>query len=420
MTARARRRPYSCGMDERGSVLAFPTARRRSSCATCAPSSPSPRSSTSGAPPTRLYVSQPALSRQIRALERLVGCELLRRSTHRVELTIAGEALLDRARTLLGDLDDAISATRSVGGELAGRVEKLWQPIAELAEAGAGLGGAARGVRGDARAVPAPHRSPGAAGERRRRARRCRSRSPTTRSPTLLYLHGGGYVLGSAFGYRHLAGALAAAAGPARSAVEYRGRARASVSGRARRRAARLRVDAGARHARVAHRRRRRLVRRRARAVAAARLRRPRPAAAGRRGAALPRRRPDAPSTRRPPITRDRELMLKNGKLSVEAYLGGALPRRPARQPADRRPDRAAAAARAGLRPATSARHEAQALVDHASRARRRRPARALPDRRPRLPAVLVVPARGGGRAPARRGVRRGGHGHGRRGARRG
>src|SRR4051812_24080516 len=46
---------------------------------------------------TRLYLSQPALSRQIRTLERLLGCDLLRRSTHRVELTIAGEALMDRA-----------------------------------------------------------------------------------------------------------------------------------------------------------------------------------------------------------------------------------------------------------------------------------------------------------------------------------
>jgi len=43
----------------------------------------------------RLYLSQPALSRQIRSLERLVGCDLLRRSTHRVELTLAGEALLE-------------------------------------------------------------------------------------------------------------------------------------------------------------------------------------------------------------------------------------------------------------------------------------------------------------------------------------
>src|SRR5919205_1714298 len=65
----------------------------------------------------RLFLSQPALSRQIRGLERLVGCDLLRRSTHRVELTIAGEALLTRARALITDLDSAIAATRSIGGE---------------------------------------------------------------------------------------------------------------------------------------------------------------------------------------------------------------------------------------------------------------------------------------------------------------
>src|SRR6266545_3000794 len=80
---------------------------------------------------SRLYLSQPALSRQIRALERLVGCDLLRRSTHRVELTLAGEALLDRARQLLADLDEAISMTRSVGGELAGRMARMWEPFAE-------------------------------------------------------------------------------------------------------------------------------------------------------------------------------------------------------------------------------------------------------------------------------------------------
>ena len=76
----------------------------------------------------RLFITQPALSRQIRGLERLVGCDLFRRSTQRVELTLAGEALLARARALLADLDDAISVTRSVGGELAGRMAMLWEP----------------------------------------------------------------------------------------------------------------------------------------------------------------------------------------------------------------------------------------------------------------------------------------------------
>src|ERR1700723_3116167 len=76
----------------------------------------------------RLFISQPALSRQIRGLERLVGCDLFRRSTQRVDLTLAGEALLSRAQALLAVLDDAISETRSVGGELAGRMALLWEP----------------------------------------------------------------------------------------------------------------------------------------------------------------------------------------------------------------------------------------------------------------------------------------------------
>jgi epsilon-lactone hydrolase len=43
---------------------------------------------------------------------------------------VAGEALLSRARTLLTDVDDAITAARSVGGELAGRMALLWEPWA--------------------------------------------------------------------------------------------------------------------------------------------------------------------------------------------------------------------------------------------------------------------------------------------------
>src|SRR3954463_10860667 len=80
----------------------------------------------------RLYLSQPALSRQIRALERLVGCELLRRSTHRVELNLAGDALLARARRMMADLDEAIATTRSVGGEHAGRITRLWELFVDV------------------------------------------------------------------------------------------------------------------------------------------------------------------------------------------------------------------------------------------------------------------------------------------------
>ena len=87
----------------------------------------------------RLYLSAPALSRQIRALERLVGCELLRRSTHSVELTLAGEALVERARGLLRDVDEAVLRAQAVGGELVGRVARLWEPVVDLFDSDADI-----------------------------------------------------------------------------------------------------------------------------------------------------------------------------------------------------------------------------------------------------------------------------------------
>src|SRR5262249_35666171 len=40
----------------------------------------------------------------------------------------AGEALLAHARTLLAGMNDAVTAARSVGDELAGRMALLWKP----------------------------------------------------------------------------------------------------------------------------------------------------------------------------------------------------------------------------------------------------------------------------------------------------
>lgn len=58
----------------------------------------------------RLHVSQPALSKQIRQLERELRFPLLRRDRRRVELTAAGSALLPAARRLLADWGEALDA----------------------------------------------------------------------------------------------------------------------------------------------------------------------------------------------------------------------------------------------------------------------------------------------------------------------
>ncbi|WP_442790343.1 LysR family transcriptional regulator [Nocardia sp. CDC153] len=65
----------------------------------------------------RLYVTQPALSRTIRALEKLVGCDLFHRNTRSVNLTSAGTALLEHARDVLDGLDAGLTAARAAGGE---------------------------------------------------------------------------------------------------------------------------------------------------------------------------------------------------------------------------------------------------------------------------------------------------------------
>jgi DNA-binding transcriptional LysR family regulator len=56
-----------------------------------------------------LHISQPSLSKQIRLLERDLAFPLFRRDHRTVALTDAGEALLPRARELLGSWDQALA-----------------------------------------------------------------------------------------------------------------------------------------------------------------------------------------------------------------------------------------------------------------------------------------------------------------------
>jgi len=63
----------------------------------------------------RLFVVQPALSKQIAALERELDVVLLRRDRHGVALTTAGRALLDDARRVLGQADAAVERAQAAG-----------------------------------------------------------------------------------------------------------------------------------------------------------------------------------------------------------------------------------------------------------------------------------------------------------------
>jgi epsilon-lactone hydrolase len=207
--------------EDRGRVLAFPRApdaielRHLRSFVAVA------EELNFGRAAEQLFLSQPALSRQIRALEQLVGCQLFRRSTHRVELTLAGESLLDRARKVLADVDEAVSMTQSVGDELESRGARMWQTIGELDADEVGVDT----FREAYEALHAEFSPPPEVTVRPVNAGGVSSlivSPPDEGAVTLLYMHGGGHMLGSAFGYRHLAGALALAAGARTMVVDYR------------------------------------------------------------------------------------------------------------------------------------------------------------------------------------------------------
>jgi LysR family hca operon transcriptional activator len=83
-----------------------------------------------------LHTSQPSLSRQIRDLEDEVGAQLLTRRARGIELTPAGRAFLEHARSVLSQVEAAAEAARRVAhpakpcfsmGFLTGH-ELTWMP----------------------------------------------------------------------------------------------------------------------------------------------------------------------------------------------------------------------------------------------------------------------------------------------------
>lgn len=69
-----------------------------------------------------LHISQPPLSRAIRALEERLGVALFLRNRRRVELTPAGGRLLEEARRTLGQLERTVLELRSMASGERGRL----------------------------------------------------------------------------------------------------------------------------------------------------------------------------------------------------------------------------------------------------------------------------------------------------------
>lgn len=70
----------------------------------------------------RLGRSQPAVTAQVRELERLLGSPLFNRTTRRTSLTPAGAELLDRARRLVGEAERLVDDFTTMAAEGHGRV----------------------------------------------------------------------------------------------------------------------------------------------------------------------------------------------------------------------------------------------------------------------------------------------------------
>src|SRR5579859_572120 len=70
----------------------------------------------------RLFISQPALSQQIRSLEGELGFKLLERNSRGVQLTREGEAFLREAKIVVRDADHAVAVARALAEGATGQV----------------------------------------------------------------------------------------------------------------------------------------------------------------------------------------------------------------------------------------------------------------------------------------------------------
>ena len=77
---------------------------------------------TFGAAADEEFVTQPAISAQIKELERKLGVTLFERSSRGVFMTMQGSEVVERARAILRDMKDLVGSTHYEGDHLRGRI----------------------------------------------------------------------------------------------------------------------------------------------------------------------------------------------------------------------------------------------------------------------------------------------------------
>src|SRR5437870_5187761 len=76
----------------------------------------------------QLHVAQPAVSRQVQALEDELGVDLLRRSPRGVMLTAEGKLFLEEARELLKRAEDSVAKVRALARGEYGELHIGYEP----------------------------------------------------------------------------------------------------------------------------------------------------------------------------------------------------------------------------------------------------------------------------------------------------
>src|SRR5580704_12797295 len=78
---------------------------------------------------TQLRIAQPALSRQVQALEDEIGVDLLRRSPRGVTLTAEGKLFLEEVRELLKRADESVEKVRALARGQYGELHIGYAPV---------------------------------------------------------------------------------------------------------------------------------------------------------------------------------------------------------------------------------------------------------------------------------------------------